>query len=138
MKTALSPTGGSEHVLLVEDEEAVRRVVTRVLKGLGYQVTEARDGLDALTVATKLAGPPDLLVTDIVMPRISGRELVDSLRQLWPSLRVLFMSGYADETVGESGPLAPGAAFLAKPFLPEQLAAKVREALLLTVPSKAG
>jgi PAS domain S-box-containing protein len=120
---------GTERVLVVEDEASVRLLVTKVLASFGYTVLEARDGREALALALKLDVPPDLVVTDVVMPRMSGREMVAALRKRWPAVRVLFMSGYSEEAVADPVVLASDAVFIAKPFRPKQLASKVREAL---------
>jgi two-component system cell cycle sensor histidine kinase/response regulator CckA len=120
---------GTERVLVVEDEASVRLLVTKVLASFGYTVLEARDGREALSLALKLDVPPDLVVTDVVMPRMSGREMVAALRERWPAIRVLFMSGYSEDAVADPAVLASNAVFIAKPFRPKQLARKVREAL---------
>ena len=120
---------GTETVLLVEDEDAVRTLSRIVLQSSGYRVLEARDGQEAVWVAQQHPGPIDILVTDLVMPRMSGRQLADLLAQARPHTRVLFMSGYTDEAVTRHGVLEAGAAFLQKPFSPIGLARKVREVL---------
>jgi PAS domain S-box-containing protein len=120
---------GSETVLLVEDEGAVRQLAARVLRQLGYTVLEATDGADALRVAGEHSGAIDLLLTDVVMPQLGGTVLAERLRDLLPRLRVLFMSGYTDHTIVRHSLLEPGVAFLQKPFTPELLARKVRAAL---------
>jgi two-component system, cell cycle sensor histidine kinase and response regulator CckA len=120
--------GGEETVLLVEDEISVRNLVARVLRGHGYRVLGAATGEEALSMAAQHTGPIHLLLTDIVMPRMSGRELALALTKLHPTLRVLFMSGYTDETVLRHLE-DPGVAFLQKPFSPVVLAERVRAAL---------
>jgi two-component system cell cycle sensor histidine kinase/response regulator CckA len=121
-------TGGPETILLVEDDDAVRRICSRVLLASGYQVLEARNGEEALEQVARSAGKLDLLVTDLVMPRIGGRQLAAKLRDGVPRLSVLFLSGYTEDL-----PLAHelGAAdgFLQKPFTPSALANKVRALL---------
>ncbi len=120
-------TGGSETVLLVEDEDAVRRLAARVLERSGYTVHRAADGASAVELLSRL-GAVDLLVTDVVMPGMSGRELADHVRARMPGIPVLFMSGYtADEAIRDRPPLHGG--FLEKPFTPDQLMREVREAL---------
>ena len=120
---------GTETLLLVEDEEAVRALVRNILKQKGYRVLEASRGDEALELAEQYWGPIDLLVTDVVMPQMSGRELARRLADLHPQIKVLYISGYADNAVWYQGGLNSGGAFLQKPFSPEALAHKVREAL---------
>jgi PAS domain S-box-containing protein len=120
---------GSETILVVEDEPAVRSVARQVLARQGYTVLEAPDGQTALTMIA--AGGPrvDLVLTDVVMPGMSGRALADQLARRCPGLRVLFMSGYTDDAIVRHGMLEPGLAYLQKPFRPDALAQKVREVL---------
>jgi nitrogen-specific signal transduction histidine kinase/CheY-like chemotaxis protein len=127
---------GEETVLLVEDEEAVRTLIREILAMHGYKVLEARSGGEAVLVSQRNEGPIHLLLTDVVMANMSGRELADHLRPLRPEMRILFISGYGEEAaLGEAGArgAAPGgrgdASFLAKPFTPKTLAMKVREVL---------
>ncbi len=120
---------GAETVLLAEDAAAVRTVARQVLERLGYTVLEAPNGEAALHVARKHHGPIDLLLTDVVMPELSGRQLADQLKALRPGLKVLYASGYTDDAVVRHGVLEPGIAYLQKPFTPEGLARKVREVL---------
>ncbi len=120
---------GTETILLVEDEEAVRRIVKLVLEASGYAVLEASNGQEALEVARGLGRAIHLVVTDVVMPEMSGRELAERLRSQAPSLRVLFISGYTDDAVMRHGVVDRGEAFLQKPFSPLSLAKKVREVL---------
>ncbi|HVZ50252.1 MAG TPA: PAS domain S-box protein [Gemmatimonadaceae bacterium] len=120
---------GSGDVLVVEDDEHVRRIVVSALRERGYTVTEACDGEEALVVADAMPCPPALLVTDVVMPRVNGRQLADRLRERWPDLRVLFTSAYAvDEATGQAVADLPGS-LLRKPFVPAELGAAVRNAL---------
>jgi signal transduction histidine kinase len=121
--------GGTETVLLVEDEEVVRRLGHRVLTALGYQVLVARDGPDALRIVQTWPDEIHLLATDVVMPRMSGRDLADQLRTRRPEAKVLFLSGYTEAAVAHRGVLAAGGDFLQKPFTPPTLARKVREVL---------
>jgi CheY-like chemotaxis protein len=125
---SLAP-GHGETILLVEDAQRVRAVVREILEMTGYTVLEARHGAEAVEVANRHAGPIHLLVTDVVMPQMSGRELAQRLATLRPDLKVLYMSGYTDDAIVRHGVLASGIAFLSKPFTPDALAVKVRELL---------
>jgi PAS domain S-box-containing protein len=118
--------GGSETVLVVEDEEIVRSLVREMLEGLGYTVLDARDGEDALEVLARGTPAIDLVLSDLVMPRMSGRELARRVAELRPETAVLLVSGYAGDTTTAEGPLEPGTAFLEKPFTGRELAEKVR------------
>ena len=120
---------GHETILLVEDEEGVRRLLTHILHKRGYQVLEASDGDEALQIFAQRAGEIELVLTDMVMPHMSGRELAERVRQMRPELKVVFMSGYTDDVLVRTGALSPGMSFLQKPLRPEVLAAKLREAL---------
>jgi CheY-like chemotaxis protein len=120
---------GPETLLLAEDEDAVRALARRVLQRQGYTVLEARDGAEALRVAAQHPGPIHLLVTDVVMPHLGGRELADRLGPLCPQTKVLFVSGYTDDAVVRHGVQQAEVAFLQKPFTPLALAQKVREVL---------
>ena len=119
---------GSETVLLVEDEDAVRALAREVLRRHGYVVLEARHGVDALRVVERHQDNIHLMVTDVVMPHMSGRELAERLATVRPAMKTLFMSGYSDHAL-MPGDLAPGASFLQKPFTPEVFARKVRAIL---------
>ncbi len=120
---------GSEVVLLVEDEEALRGYVSLVLRDRGYTVLEARDGEEAMAVVTQHEGPIDLLLTDVLMPRMGGAELARRLRVGRPQTRVLFMSAHPEEAGRRSWPIGMAAHLLEKPFTPAALARRVREAL---------
>jgi PAS domain S-box-containing protein len=121
---------GREIVLLVEDEDIVRDLARLVLLQRGYTVLEARDGEEAIQICEQHEGPVHLIVTDVVMPGgMSGRQLAERLATLRPGMKVLYMSGYTDNAIAHHGVLEPGMAFLQKPFAPEALARKVREAL---------
>ncbi len=120
---------GSEIILLVEDESVVRKLAYRVLRDHGYTVLEARKGDEALVLAELHEGPIHLLLTDVVMPEMSGREVAQHLLPLRPEIKVLYMSGYTDDTVLRHGVEESEVPFLQKPFTPEVLMAKVREVL---------
>jgi len=119
---------GWETVLLVEDEDAVRALAREVLRRYGYVVLEARHGVDALRVAERHTDAIHLMVTDLVMPHMSGRDLAERLSTVRPAMKVLFMSGYTDHAVMHRD-LTPGSAFIQKPFTPEVFARKVRTLL---------
>jgi PAS domain S-box-containing protein len=121
--------GGTETVLLAEDQEGVRTLARQVLESRGYRVLEARSGQEALELGRKYADSLALLVTDVIMPRMSGRQLADQLTALCTQLRVLYLSGYTDDAIVHHGVLDPSMAFLQKPFTPGALARKVREVL---------
>ncbi len=121
--------GGSETILLAEDEREVREVVSAFLQEAGYSVIEAGDGEEAMRAAEEYDGPIHLLLTDVVMPRLSGRELAQRLLAERPATRILYMSGYTDDAVLRHGVLESEAAFLQKPFTADILQRKVREVL---------
>jgi two-component system, cell cycle sensor histidine kinase and response regulator CckA len=121
--------GGSETVLIVEDEDMVRALASRTLREHGYTVIEARHGADALRQLAVDSTAVDLVISDVVMPEMGGRELGRRLSTLRPSLPVLYISGYTGEDVIQRGLLDAGAPFQQKPFAPEGLARKVREML---------
>jgi len=130
--TAAAPTpapGGTETVLLAEDAGAVRAVAKQVLERQGYTVLEAPDGEAALRLAQRHRGVIHLLLTDVVMPRVGGRELAEQLARIRPDVKVLYVSGYTDDSVVRHGILESGTAYLQKPFSPESLARKVRDVL---------
>ncbi|MEQ8452993.1 MAG: ATP-binding protein [Sandaracinaceae bacterium] len=128
-QSQIPAVGGGEHLLVVEDEPSLRRVLDRTLAGLGYRVTTASSAEEALRLAGRMDAPPDAVVTDIVLPGMHGAELARELRHRWPSLRVLFTSGYAEQSVLASIPRGPGSAFLQKVFTPSELLAAVRALL---------
>src|SRR5262245_58487796 len=128
---------GSETILLVEDAQGVRALLGRVLRAQGYTVLEASHGREALSICEQHTGPIHLLVSDLVMPLMGGPALADRLKFLYPSVSVLFISGYSDDKVGRQQLLETQAAFLEKPFTPETLVRKVRALLdKKTVPSE--
>jgi nitrogen-specific signal transduction histidine kinase/ActR/RegA family two-component response regulator len=120
---------GSETILLVEDEEPVRRLLHHVLRRRGYNVIEAQDGDEALRIFENRGAEIHLVLTDMVMPRMSGRELGERVRSLRPDACIVYMSGYTDDVLVRTGALGPGMSFLQKPLRPEVLAARIREAL---------
>jgi CheY-like chemotaxis protein len=126
---AIDPARGRETILLVEDEPAVRGLVHETLRLHGYTVLEARHGIEALLTSTKYVGPIHLLLTDVVMPQMSGPEVAEKLLTVRPGIKVLYMSGYPDHPVFDQGGVNRETGFLAKPFSPHVLAQKVREIL---------
>ena len=122
-------TDGTETVLLVEDELGVRQLASAILKLHGYRVLEAADAKEAIKVAQQERGPIHLLLTDVIMPLMSGRELVEQIRPLRKDIRIIYMSGYTDDVLAYRGDLGPDINFLQKPFAPEALTKKVRDAL---------
>lgn len=123
------PYGGSETILVAEDEASVREIVLRVLRSQGYTVLDATNGEEALRVAERYDGAIHLLLSDLVMPQMSGTILAQRLRELRPDIRVLFMSGYPGSTVTQQGALLVASSFIQKPFSVAALALKVREVL---------
>ena len=130
--------GGAETIMLVEDERAVRGLALYAFKSRGYEVLTATDGIDAMLVAKQYRGVIDLLVTDVVMPRMGGRELAEALRPLFPQMKVLYTSGYTDDAVVRHGVIGKDVSFLQKPYTPLSLTRKVRavldDTISLTVP----
>lgn len=124
-----APHGGSETVLLVEDEEVVRGLARRILEQAGYTVVEASKSAEALRFCEEHAEEVDLLLTDVVMPEMSGKELADRLKSQRPDLKMLFMSGYTDEAIVHHGVLDSSVEFIQKPFTPAGLVKKVRDVL---------
>ena len=124
-----SQAAASETILLVEDEPGVRTLARKVLESHGYTVLEAAGGEKAIPISESHQGPIHLLLTDVVMPAMSGRVLADRLAPRRPGIKVLFMSGYTDEAVIHHGVLESGIPFIQKPFTPQALVQKVRELL---------
>ena len=120
---------GAETILLVEDEKAVRMMIRKTLQSKGYTVLEAQHGQEALSICEDYSGPIHLMVTDVVMPLMSGKELAEQLAPQRPEMKVLYMSGYPDNSIVQHGVLEPGTEFLQKPFTLNTLEAKVREIL---------
>jgi CheY-like chemotaxis protein len=126
---AIEPPKGSETILLVEDEENVRRIAVRTLRQNGYTILEAADGPTALQMVRNVNGAVDMLITDVVMPHMGGREVAEAVRALAPGIKVMFSSGYTDDAVVRHGVLEADVAFLQKPFTGKTLLARVREVL---------
>jgi PAS domain S-box-containing protein len=124
-----APARGSETILLVEDETVVRRLVAEILETTGYTVLQAGDGPSALELLRRHPAPVDLLVTDVVMPGMSGPEVAQAVTAMRPGTQVLYTSGYTDSQIGHHGVLEPGIAFLQKPFSADDLTRKVRTLL---------
>jgi len=120
---------GSETVLVVEDEEAVRMLVCRVLESNGYRVLEARHGAEALVICDEHKEPIHMLMTDVIMPEMNGRELAERVSAQRPEMKILYISGYTDNAILRHGVLEPGTNFLQKPFTPNTLVRKVRAVL---------
>ena len=119
----------TETILLVEDDEVVRKLVSEVLDNEGYRLLEAANGVAALSICAQYEEPIHLLLTDVVMPEMSGRELANRLAAVRPELKVLYMSGYTDDVIVHHGVLDEGTEFIQKPFTPDVLARKIREVL---------
>jgi len=128
-RTAEKIAVGSETILLVEDEEPLRRMAEEVLRSGGYTVLEAPTGEDAVRICGGFPRSIPLLVTDVIMPGMNGRELAERLRDTWPEMKVLYISGYTEDVLDLHGPLGPATSFLQKPFAPVVLMQKVRELL---------
>ena len=128
-RATYSPATGNEVVLVVEDEDAVRKLAERILQSAGYRVLTAAGGRDALLLCERYEGRIDLLLTDVVMPKMSGRELWEHLVKLRPTLKVLYMSGYTDNAIVHHGVLDPGTHFVSKPFTVVDLTTKIRKVL---------
>jgi len=120
---------GMETILVVDDEPSILKLVVDSLQPLGYKLMEAGDGEEALEICKTAGNEIDLLLTDVVMPGMSGRELVDAVKQILPEMKVVFMSGYTDDVVIRQGVLEPGVHYLNKPLVPSELAIKLRNVL---------
>jgi DNA-binding response OmpR family regulator len=123
------PHGGTETILLVEDEEALRQLIRDMLERSAYTVLEAADGPRALEICREHKAPIDLLLTDVVMPKMNGHALARQVAELSPKTKVLFMSGHPQAVIATNGVLEQGADLLLKPFTRDSLTAKVREIL---------
>lgn len=124
----MPPTG--ETVLVVDDEEMVRRLAARILLGHGYRVLEAGGGEDAVRILQRASSRIDGVLTDVAMPGLGGRQLGETITRCWPGVRVLYMSGFPAKRMVDEGALDPTCPFLQKPFTSEQLTRKVREMLV--------
>ncbi len=132
LRTHASPQAlpqGWETVLLVEDESGVRKLVRKILIANGYDVLEARNGEEAIRICEQNADPIHVLLTDVVMPRMDGSDLAKAVARLRPEMKVLFMSGYAEDAAVLNSRLDSGVAFISKPVTPRTLITKLREVL---------
>jgi CheY-like chemotaxis protein/two-component sensor histidine kinase len=129
MPLAAAPSGGTEIILLVEDEAMVRTLARESLNGHGYRVLEAANGRQAMQIVKAYQGPLHLLLSDVIMPGMNGPELAQQIKAFRPDMKTLYMSAYADEVLGPRGVISAGVTFLQKPFTPAILARKVREVL---------
>ena len=121
--------GGGEHILVVEDEPALRELVTLMIEGLGYQTSDADSGESAIAMVETEGLRPDLILTDVIMPGLSGRTLAEALSRIIPGVKVVYMSGYTDDAIAHHGVLDPGVEFIQKPFSMAVLADKIRSVL---------
>jgi CheY-like chemotaxis protein len=128
-ESAAGRVQGTGTVLVVEDHEGVRSLIVGTLELCGFRVLQAGDGPEALKQGAQYTGTIDLLLTDVIMPGMNGKEVADQLAALRPGLKVLYMSGYSGEVIAHHGVLEAGVAYLPKPFTPDALSAKVREML---------
>ena len=119
---------GSETILLVEDDASLRALDRELLEGMGYEVLDAPKGSEALTISGRIPGTIHLLMTDVIMPGMNGKELAEQLLQSRPNLKILYVSGYADNII-QNVVSSPGASFLQKPFTRQVLSKKLREVL---------
>jgi CheY-like chemotaxis protein len=120
---------GNETILLVEDDEVVRELISTVLNNEGYRLLEAASGVAALSICAHYEERIHLLLTDVIMPEMNGRDLANRLTAVRPEVKVLYMSGYTDDVIAHHGVLDEGTEFIQKPFTPDVLARKVREVL---------
>ena len=120
---------GTETILLVEDQASVRRLAVSVLRGCGYRLVEAESGEEALRAAAGCPETIHLMVTDVVLPGMTGKDLAERLQPARPDMKVLFASGYAENVIAHRGVINPGIRYLPKPYAPHELAVRVREVL---------
>jgi CheY-like chemotaxis protein len=120
---------GTETILLIEDDPAVRSIVSTMLATRGYEIVDAADGEEAISRFETRDGPIQLVVSDVMMHGLDGRQTIDRIRTIEPATKVLYMSGYTDDAINRNGRLAPGTGFIQKPFSGEELATRVRELL---------
>jgi CheY-like chemotaxis protein len=125
----LASTSGTETILLVEDDAALRKVATRILESAGYTLLTAANGVEALSLVDRHKAPLHLLLTDVVMPEMSGRELATRLAEIRPETKVLYASGYTDDAIVLHGVLEAGVPFVSKPFTAAELTHKIRQVL---------
>jgi DNA-binding NtrC family response regulator len=123
------PIGGSETILLVEDEAGVRALMRKILERYGYRILEAQHASDAVALAARYPDPIDLLLSDVIMPGLNGADLAQRIVPKRPGIKVLYVSGFPHSVLSERDRSRPRMSFLAKPFSPEALAKKVRECL---------
>jgi len=128
-KKSVVKLAGSETVLIVEDDGLLRNLAQNTLQRYGYKVLDAENGEDAIRICKEYDGRIDLMITDVVMPKIGGREAAKRLLPLYPQMKVIYMSGYTDDAIVHHGVLKPGLNFLEKPFTPKGLTLKVRKVL---------
>ena len=128
-QTSVDDLGGSETVLIVEDDNSLLKFAQKVLQRYGYRILTAENGEEAFKIGKEHEGPIHLMITDVVMPKMGGKEVAERLQSLYPQMKVIYMSGYTNNAIVQHGVLAPGLNFLQKPFSPEGLARKVREVL---------
>jgi len=128
-QTSADDLTGSETILIAEDDDALRNLAREILQQQGYRILEAENGIEALRISEEHGGQIHLMITDVVMPKMGGKEVADRLQPLYPQMKVIYMSGYTDNSIAHHGILAPGLNFLEKPFTPEGLARKVRKVL---------
>jgi CheY-like chemotaxis protein len=120
-RPAAEAAGGRGTILLAEDEHLVATLLRRGLADAGYRVESAADGHEALEIMSRLDGGVTAVVSDVIMPRMGGRELAIQIRERWPDTRILFMSGYTNQEIVRRGLLSPDEAFIQKPFAPSEL-----------------
>ncbi|HLP61167.1 MAG TPA: response regulator, partial [Candidatus Deferrimicrobium sp.] len=120
---------GKETILVVEDDRTVRDLAVQMLRKFGYDVIESIDGSEALELCRQRQKPVDLVLTDVIMPNMSGPELIQQVRSLWKNVKVLYMSGYTENTIINRGILDPGVEYIGKPFKPQALIDMVRTVL---------